>query len=452
MMERRARKILGMGQSTVELALLMPIVAFLLYMTIQGFGVNHNASEKSIRQHAEELRLFHQNGRLVVDDVGTEVPLGALDYLIPAAPGINILQALGQQLLNSLANLGLNKLFDAIGLDGKTYLSGFARGAISTGTQNFIASGFKKLDLEDAALGGVAGAFQSDQATEDFQGQSWATGGTQELFGTGAQNAIVGWAQADGDWKGAITGAATGMLNSDTANNWFDAEKDVGTVNDLLKGAARGAIEGSVAGLVNGKLDLKSVAIAGGMGAFNTKTVANLIPGSDWKGDSRRSATFGAANAALGTFVRGGNLKEALYSASAGALFSGQSMHVLAGDSPYAAAGIGAAYGAGVAWIEGKDGVQVAMGAAQNMVIGAASAEFQKGLNKVLGDKKAANNPGEALKNEEIEEQGTKASEERLKQAGHSVKVAIPETAGAANPQMPMRTDVVKKGQQGMAQ
>jgi hypothetical protein len=253
-----------------------------------------------------------------------------------------------------------------------------ARGGALAAFGSWSGSGFKKVSATDVGWGAVAGGASSQQMTKIAQGENWATGDFRELVGSGAQNAVVGWANSKGNVAGAVSGAAGGMLNSDAAKGWFENGKE-----DVLKGAFRGAIQGSVSGLANGKASFKTIAIATGMGAFNTKTVAGYIPGATWSGDPRMSASFGATSSAVGTFLSGGSMKDALYSASSGALFSGQSMHTLTGDNKYAAAGIGAVYGAGVGWLHGENGMQVAMRSAGSFAQGMAAAELTNAFHNL---------------------------------------------------------------------
>ena len=382
------------GQSTVELALLLPILFFLFYITITAFGVNHRASQKSVEKHADDLKKFdHGNGVITID--GVDLPPGSFTALIPSGPSITLPAILGPIAASTLARLGLNELMSNLSfLDGKTYLSGALRGGIYAGANSYISSGFKGIDADAMKWGAIAGAFSSKDATEDFQGKDFGKSSLKEFVGSGAQNSIIGYAQGGGDLASGVAGGVSGLLNSDTSKQWL------ATGNDILKGAAKGAIESSLSGLVAGKFDTKQVLIATGLGAFNTNSVAKALPFTNWSGgDARQSASFGAMNSALSTLVRGGNLKDTFFSATSGAFFSSQSMRSIAGDSQIVAGAAGAAYGAGISYLQGEHGAAVGLGALQSFgltMMAHQQLQFQKELGKVFQD---VTNPQEALRN-----------------------------------------------------
>lgn len=432
MLTRRKERVRSWGQSTLELAMLLPIVAFLLYMTIQGFGANHKASHESIETHANVLKTFdHGRGTILLPD-GTELAPGEFAELIPVAPGMDLLGDLALGAVEQAVNVGLNYAFNNISfLSGDTWYGGATKGALLAGVNSMADANYTDIDanelMEDMVWGAGAGALASQDATEFFQGEKWGTGGNfQEVVGSGVQNAGLGYTQSQGDSNAALAGLASGMLNSDTSQNWFENGDQ-----DILKGALKGAVQGSVSGVSTGEFDLKSIAISTGMGAFNTNTVASYVPGSGWGGDPKNSASFSATSAALGTVINGGNATDALYSATSGALFSGQSMNHLAGDSQYAAAGIGAVYGAGVAWIEGESAEQIATNALMSAgmgVISAKTAQWQNDLTQSLSNLETGEQVGDHLNQDETIQKTTEANADVVDESTDVVLGAITES------------------------
>ena len=372
----RSRIFVARGQAAVEFALLTPIVFFLLFMILQGYKLNTRSSQEVLEQHQIKLdKLDHGNGSFELD--GVDIPPGSLTQVLPDIPN----QSLGDSLLQSgtqlLAHIGLNAALNKIPLfDGKTYVKGALRGGVQAGGDSFIDSGFKTVDWEKTGWGAVAGALSSQEATEDFQGQDYMGSSSQEAFGSALQSGAIAYAKSGGDAKAALAGGITGLMGSDTVNQLQSTKYDV------LLGAAKGAVQGTVTGALEGKVDLKSVAISTGMGAFNTRTVAEKIPLSNWKGDARQSASFQAVNAALSTVVSGGNAKQALLAGASGAFFSGQSMSAVTGaGNPNVSKGsqqtramlVGTGYGAATGLIAGGDVKAVGISAAQGMATGLAT-------------------------------------------------------------------------------
>lgn len=372
------------AQATVEFALLTPIVFFILYLILQGYKLNTRSSQEVLEQHQLKLRkLDHGNGAFELD--GLDIRPGVVSVL-PSLPNVSLGKLAVQNGAQLLAHLGLNFALNKIPLfDGKTYATGALRGGVQAGGGSYIDSGFKTVDWEKAGWGAAAGAFSSQQATEDFQGADYLNSSAREAFGTAAQSAVVSYAKSGGDVGAALAGAVTGLAGSDTVNQLQSTKYDV------LLGAAKGAVQGTVTGAMAGKVDLKSVAIATGMGAFNTRTVASKVPLANWSGDARQSASFQAVNAALATAVSGGSAKDALLAGASGAFFSGQTMGAISGSGkPGAKSGAvqtramlaGTGYGAAVGLLAGGDAKAVGIGAAQGMATGLATSYAQTQIEK----------------------------------------------------------------------
>lgn len=367
------------GQSTLELALLTPIVFFLIYLIILGFRLNSRSSAETLEQHQVKLdKLDHGNGSFVLD--GIDIPPGQTLDLLPDLPPIDLSKLAGKEAGKLLAHLGLNLAISKLKIfDGKTYISGGLRGGVQAGASSFIDSGFKTIDWESAAWGAGAGAFQSEEATRDFQGANPLKPGLKESLGSAAQSGIVSIAQNQGKTDNLLQDSFSGLIGSETFNP-LEAVK-----GELLLGAARGALQSTFTGAIEGKLDAKTVLVATGMGAFQTQTVAQKIPLANWSGgDARQSASFQAVNAALSTAIGGGSSKESLYAAVSGAFFSSQSMNTLAGDSALKASIAGGAFGATMAVIEGQPIKAAGLSALEGVATGIATRELAQAQQEFI--------------------------------------------------------------------
>lgn len=349
------------GQATLELALIVPILMGLLYWAIQAYRVNRDQSQASTKAHVEAIEKFdYGNGTITID--GIEVPAGSFIEIIPSAGGFSLGNLLPGLVPGLGLDLGLNRLFDRFNfLNGSTYVSGALRGGLYSAANSFVESGFKKVDWESAAWAAGAGAFSSEQATQDFQGDFYQSASFRESTGSTLQHGVVGFAASEGDLQGAADAAAGGLMHSDTSREFFESG------NEILKGAARGALESSLVGVASGKFELKDAAMGTGFGVLNTRSFAQTLPLTHWSGDPRDSASFGALNAALGTLVNKGNTEDAFYAATAGAFFSGQNMNKVAGQSSFRAALAGAGYGASVSLLKGQNATAVGLGALESM-------------------------------------------------------------------------------------
>ena len=361
------------GQSAIELALALPIALGLLFLIIQGFHANDRASRTSLQNHYKSLQKFDQgNGTVEID--GFEVSAGEFVNALPFDSGVSIGDVFGSIGKQLGAELGLDFALSKIKfLNGQTYLSGGLRGGISYSGKSFIGSDFKKVDWEGAAWAAASGALSSEQATQDFQGANPSGTGLREALGSSAQSAALAFTGSRGDVDAIATGATSGLFGSDTVNTLRNA--DVG----ILAGAARGALEATITGALNGNVELKNVLTASGMGAFNTKSVAKMLPFSHWEGgDPRHSRMYQATNAALSSVLRGANLEDTMLAATSGAMFSSQNMQAFGKKTTVGAAIAGASFNAGISAIKGEDLKAVGIGALQGMSTGISAKKFSQ--------------------------------------------------------------------------
>lgn len=358
------------GQSTVELALILPTLCFFLFLIIYAFRVNHTLSEQSITSYANRLEAFNHGNGLAFDPVkGQDVPAGQFSEHIPPGGAIN-LGDIAKSAAGLAAQLGLGEIFSKLKI-GDTYAGGFAKGfsysIVNSATQNFIQGGswndLDAKDIEHATWAGAAGAFSSAQATEDFQGDK-ATG-TQEFFGSGAQAGLIGYARSEGDWKAGVSSAAGGMLNSNTTKEFVNDEDSTNFAN-IMKGAGVGAVQSSISGSLNGNFDIKNVLYSSAAGAVSTEAFAKAIPFTGK--DAKNSTMYGAFNGAFSSVLSGGNLKTTLIAAGAGALGSNQTATFLGGAKTvgYRASTMG--YQAGAGFASGQSAQAVGAGAISGLV------------------------------------------------------------------------------------
>lgn len=392
-MKRRGKT--NVGQSMLELAMMLPILCGLLFLVIKGFRVNHEASDKSIRRHSEALREFnHGNSGAITIDGVPMVP-GRLENVVPAGASYSLGDILGSMLPKIGLQLGLNAALSHIPfLDGKTYESGFARGAVSNTGGQLIESGFKKVDATEAAWAGATGLLQSQDAQEDFLKRTFLKDGTvdskqcsaDQLAGSCVLGALDATSQSQGDLSAGVFGAIYGGLNSDTAQVFFE------NGSEIAKGALKGALSSSIAGIQSGELKFRQVMIGASMGAVNTRTVAKAVSLGYGGADPRNAASFGAANSAFATLINGGKLEDAMYSASSGAFFSGQTMGAMGVNKPLEGIAASTGYQAAIAGIKGEDLAPVGIGAgiaAGSYAIASGVDAAADGLKDLFKDAKA---------------------------------------------------------------
>jgi len=319
------------GQATLELALLLPILFFLLYWVISGFKVNHDSGDRSIRRHAEALKKFdHGNNMDAINIDGVDLVPGRYSEIIPDGGSFNIGNFVKDLGLGVGTELGLNALFSNVAFFGgyKWYGAASREFLRSTATQ-YVSAG--EVNWKTSAFAGATGALTSGQAKEAFTGvKSMPAGfigplekntGVQEFWGSASRTGLIAFTNSQGDLKQIVPGAVGGMLSSNSAQSF-----GVINGNDILHGAAKGAITSAVAGVFSGNFDLKKVGISTATSAFTTKSMAKIFTNDSYTGDARTSASFGAANAMFATLINGGDAKSALYAGAAGAFFSRQTM------------------------------------------------------------------------------------------------------------------------------
>jgi hypothetical protein len=383
------------GQSTVELALLLPTIVLMLSFIIYAYKVNHEVSQQTHDTYSEKISKFHLEGMIFDPVKGIYVPEGQYSELIAPDALIDPGKLVGELALQLVAQLGLNKLFSALNIDTSTYGGAFAQGftsslassAISTGVQTGSLHDMNAQDLENATWAGGAAAFNSQSATEDFQGGEGVTAGTetglQEFLGSGAQAGIVGFFNSHGDFAVAGASAVGGALNSDTSNEWVDVGADGKNDSagaEILRGATKGAVQGSASGLIGGNLDGKTVVIGAASGAVQTQAFAETLPLTG-ESNQKESAMYGAFNGAFASTVSGGSGTDILYSAAGGALSSKQTAGALGGDRSFSYHAASVAGNAGLQYASGSSLQAVGIGALTSSV----SSGIGYGVDSVSG-------------------------------------------------------------------
>ena len=365
------------GQSTVELALILPTLMLFLAMTIYVLQLHHTSALLTTNNYADEMYKYHSEGLIFDEAQKIYIPEGQFSEHIPPDASIDPAKLLTQIAGQLGAQLGLNELFSKLQIfDTSTYLGAFGEGftySLANSTvQNFLQGGswndLNAKDLESATWAGAASALAShndkdngktNNATNFFQGNDpTRTDSLSELLGSGAQAGLVGFAQSQGDWKAGVTSAMGGMMNSDTSKAWISKGD---AVSQIMKGAGIGAVESSAAGAIGGKVELKTVLNSAASGAVSTTAFAKMLPFSG--SDPKNSAMYGAFNGAFSSVLSGGNMKTTLVAAGAGALSSKQIAGSLGGSQSvgYRAATMG--YQAGSQYAQGQSLQAIGAGA-----------------------------------------------------------------------------------------
>lgn len=387
------------GQSTVELALILPVLIAFLYLIIFGFRTHHQAADVATGIYADRVAQFdHGNGSIFDPDTGTYVNAGKYSEHIPEGVSINIGDVLTAVLPGVLADLGLNELFSRLKIfDDSTYMGAFAQGftysLASSATHTLIETGslhdMSAQDLENAAWAGASSALSSDQASEDFQGADQTGSSAREFFGSGAQAGLIGFADSHGDFANAGTSAVGGMLHSDTTKNWSTEGTDF---SQIMKGAGLGAVESSASGVINGNFDTKTVLIAGATGAVQTDAFARSLPFTG--SDPKNSAMYGAFNGAFSSAISGGDAKTTLVAAGTGALGTKQTMDTMGGPNSFGYRAVSMVGGAAGQWIMGESLESIGKGALTGAIgqgMGWAGNEVSQSLSKNLSSSKSKN-------------------------------------------------------------
>jgi hypothetical protein len=365
------------GQSTVELALLLPTIVLMLSFIIYAYKVNHKLSEQAHTTYSEKMYKFHMEG-MVYDPVkGLYMPEGQYSELIPPDAMIDPSKLAGELGLQMIAQLGLSKLFDVLNIDTSTYGGAFAQGfttslassAVTTAVQTGSLNDMNAQDLENATWAGGAAAFSSQSATEDFQGgQDLEAGkitGLQEFLGSGAQAGTIAFFNSHGDVEVAGASAVGGAINSDTTNEWIsvgsDGKAEESNMPEILRGATKGAVQSSVSGIFGGNLDAKTVVVGAASGAVQTEAFADTLPLTG--DDPKNSAMYGAFNGAFSSVVSGGDAKTTLLAAGGGALGSSQTSTALGEQGSFTSQAAVMVGGAGLQYISGTSLQAIGVGA-----------------------------------------------------------------------------------------
>ncbi len=370
-----------LGQSTVELALLLPTLALMLGLIIYAYRVNHKLSEQTHTTYAKKIYKYHTEGMIFDPIKGIYVPKGQYNELIPPDAMIDPGKLAGELSLSLIAQLGLSKLFDVLNIDTTTYGGAFAQGfstslagsATSTLVRNGSLHEMNSKDVENATWAGGAAAFSSQSATRDFQGGEGADAGKitgiQELFGSGAQAGVIGYFNSHGDLAVAGTSAFGGMMNSDTTASWVDSGASGLSTSagaEILRGATKGAVQSSASGIFGGDLKIKNVLIGAASNAVQTNAFADTLP---WTGsDPKNSAMYGAFNGAFSSVVSGGKGTSVALATASGALGSAQTAQALGGNNSFKTKASNTVGGAGMQYLSGSSLSAVGVGALSSAV------------------------------------------------------------------------------------
>ncbi len=401
------------GQSTVELALLLPLLMLMVSLIIYAYKINHTHTQQTTDSYAEKIYKYHAEGMIYDTEKGWYVPEGQFTEHIPADAGINPLQIAGELGLQFAAQLGLSELFSQLNIfDTSTWYGAFGQGftysLASSTVSHLIEDGnlhdMSAADLETATWAGATSALSSDDASEFFQGADTEASSARELFGSGLQSGLIGFSSSQGDWKAGATAAVGGMINSDTSKNYQNSGTDF---SQIMKGAGMGAIQSSASGVINGNFDIKTVGISAATGAVQTDAFARTLPLTG--DDPKNSAMYGAFNGAFSSVVSGGDTKSTLIAAGTGALGSGQTAEALGGSKSLSYKAVQVAGGAGAQLAQGESLKAVGQGAlssATGMAVSAAG-DWAKGeakeiFNKNFRSSKNAEQADSKLKSESM--------------------------------------------------
>ena len=374
------------GQSTVELALLLPTLVFMLSMIIYVYKVNYKSNQVTTQAFSERMYKYHMEGKFYDPIQGVYFPNGQYSELIPPDALIDPGAIAGELGLQLITQLGLSKLFDALNIDNSTYAGAFAQGftysiadsAVTTYVQDGSLQQMNAQDLENATWAGLASAAAShntsgdgrtNNATSTFQGSDPTSSSLREFLGSGAQAGLIGFFNSHGDLGVAGSSAVGGMLNSDSSKNWVSTGTDGLTDSngtEILRGATKGAVQSSVSGIFGGNWDAKTVAIGAASGAVQTEAFADTLPLTG--DDPQNSAMYGAFNGAFSSVVSGGDGTSTLVSAGMGALGSQQTAGSLGGSDTFKYRAVTTIGGAAGQYIQGNSLEAVGMGALSGAV------------------------------------------------------------------------------------
>ncbi|MCB0326638.1 MAG: pilus assembly protein [Bdellovibrionales bacterium] len=309
------------AQSTIEFALILPIVVFLLSFIIYVFRAHHISTQGSIVDHQEALEKFdHGNGFIWDENLQAYVPEGGYEEFVPPDALFDPSQLVDTLVPQLVSQLGLDELFARINfLNGDKFVGAFARGFTYSAASSYISSDFTSVDWDQAAWQGLASGFASSETTLFLQGSDFEGQNLRELLGSGAQSSLVSFAQSGGELQAGLTGVVSGMVGSDSTQTWMEAD------HQIVKAAVVGAVESSARGVINGDFDVQQVARSAGLSALNTDKLAQVLPFTSWSGGKAKdSAFYRGINSGLTSLLQGGDSKSAIAASLGGALSSQQ--------------------------------------------------------------------------------------------------------------------------------
>ncbi|MCB0271831.1 MAG: hypothetical protein KDD46_02320 [Bdellovibrionales bacterium] len=367
------------GQSTVELALLIPILIFLIFTFIKLYDTNLSAMNKHTQTHIDRLDKFDHGNGIIFDPIyGGDVAAGQYIEFVPGS-GLLDFGNVGNIAVATLATIAGNRLLDflfsKIGFfQDSDILPEFIRGYSTSALNSYIQSGFTEVDWEGAAWDGATQSLSSQQATQMFQGTDSAARSTQEFLGSGLQGAATSFTSSHGEEQMLAQGFVNGLMTSDSFQSWKeqkvvkDADGNVIGLEDrtnggaILMGAVGGAISSTATGVIQGEVNIVTVAQSTAMGALHTKAMAEVVTSKNYQGDPTGSMTYGAFNGGLSTLISGGNVKDAAFSAASGAFYS-QQIQDNFGDSKFGKSAASLAFESGVSLAQGNSLESVGQGA-----------------------------------------------------------------------------------------
>ncbi len=355
------QKIKQRAQATTELALLLPILFFLLVMCVKIFQINAEKTQERGLDHAHKLEQFDAGNGLIYDGFsGDFLDAGQFNDLVPLGDAFNVGDMATQLVAQYGADFLLNELFSNLSFFGTgQILPAMTQAYVTSAVSSYVSSGFTEVDWEGAAWDSAVAGLSSQQASEVFQGENG--NGGRELFGSGFQQASIGFAGSQGDGNAAAMGFVNGVFGSDTFGDWSSSE-EIGNAGQMLIGAGRGAVTSATSGLLYGDFEWSNVAQSMGMGAIRTQAFADVVTGGTYDGNAMQSTMFGAVNGGLSAAISGGDFESSVYAAMDGAFYSGQIQGNF-GDSRMARLGASFGYQAGKGLLKGDSIEAVGQGA-----------------------------------------------------------------------------------------
>lgn|GEM_PF-3841249 len=333
------------GQSAIELALLLPIMAVLIGIFLALHNQVTKAKRAGTRYHTAKIELYgHGQGFLIDPITGQRIPAGELNINL-SNPELIDFGNMGQVGLETAASIAGNRLLDLIFnqmqfFQSSKILPDTIKGFSYSALNSYINSGFTEVDWEGAAWDGATAGLSSDDATEFFQGAQSGGRSVREFMGSGAQQAALSFTQSHGDEQALATGFVEGLFSSDSFGSWTThGREDDGSLTErdgiesILVSAAAGAISSTATGLAHGEFDIQSVARATAMGTIQNNAMAELMTGSNYQGNPQGSMGYSAFSGVSSTLINGGSVSEAAFAGANRAFYSQQIQGGLQGSS-----------------------------------------------------------------------------------------------------------------------